>query len=62
MFWSSNSKRNAPSHQKAYDYSRADWGGFSDDLRNLTWEDIFKLGASVAASESCKWVQVEIYV
>ena len=29
-------------------------------MRDLSWEDIFKLGASAAASEFCKWFQVGI--
>ena len=37
----------------AYDYSRADWDGLRDHLRD---------GASTAASEFCEWVQVEIDV
>ena len=37
----------------AYDFSRADWDGLHDDLRNVPWEDTFKLGASAAASEFC---------
>ena len=56
--FSSNSQRDAPFHRIAYDYSRADWDGLRDHLRNVPWEDIFKLGASVAASEFCEWVQV----
>ena len=31
-------------------------------MRDVPWEDIFKLGASVAASEFCEWVQVGIDV
>ena len=27
-------------------------------MRDVPWEDIFKLGASAAASEFCEWVQV----
>ena len=46
----------------AYDCSRADWDGLCDHLRDVSWEDIFKLGASVAASEFCEWVQVGIDV
>ena len=46
----------------AYDYSRADWGGLHDHLRDVPWEDIFKLSASAAASEFCEWVQVGIDV
>ena len=56
----SNSKQDAPFHRIAYDYSRADWDGLRDHLRDLLWEDIFKLGASAASSESCEWVQVGI--
>ena len=28
-------------------------------MRDVPWEDIFKLGASAATSEFCEWVQVE---
>ena len=42
--------------------SCADWDGLFDHLRDLPWEDIFKLSASAAASEFCEWVQVEIDV
>ena len=31
-------------------------------MRDVPWEDIFKLSASAAASEFCKWVQVGIDV
>ena len=58
----SNSQWDAPFHRIAYDYSSADWDGLYDHLRDVPWEDIFKLGASAAASEFCKWVQVEIDV
>ena len=51
----SNSQRDAPFHRIAYDYSHADWDGLRDHLRDVPWEDIFKLGAS-AASEFCEWV------
>ena len=44
-----NSKKDAPFHGMAYDYSRADWDGLCDHLRNVLWEDIFKLSASAAA-------------
>ena len=54
-----NSQRDAPFHCIAYDYSRADWDGLRDHLRDIPWENIFKLGASSAASEFCQWVQVE---
>ena len=55
---SSNSQWDAPFHGIAYDYSRADWNGLRDHLRDVPWEDIFKLGA--AAIEFCEWVRVEV--
>ena len=53
-----NSQQDAPFHRIAYDYSHADWDGLCDHLRDVPWEDVFKLGASGAASEFCEWVQV----
>ena len=47
----SNLQRDAPFHRLAYGYSHADWDGLCDHLRVVPWEDIFKLGASAAASE-----------
>ena len=58
----SNSQRDAPFHRKAYDYSRADWGGLCDHLRDVPWEDTFKFIASAVVSEFCECVQVEIDV
>ena len=57
-----NSQQDAPFHRIAYDYSRADWDGLRDHLRDVPWEDIFKLSASAATSEFCEWVQVGIDV
>ena len=57
-----NSKQDTPFHRVAYDYSRADWDGLCDHLRDVPWEDIFKLSASAAASEFCEWVQVGVDV
>ena len=57
-----NSKQDAPFHRIAYDYSCADWDGLRDHLRDVPWEDIFKLSASTAASEICERVQVGIDV
>ena len=54
--------KNTPFHRLAYDYSRADYDGLYDRLRDVPWEDIFKISASAAASEFCKWVQVGIDV
>ena len=58
----SNSQRNTPFHRIAYDYSRADWDGLRDHLRDVPWDDISKLSASTAASEFCEWVQVGMNV
>ena len=57
-----NSKPHDPSHRIAYDYSRADWDGLRDHLRDVPREDIFKLFDSAAASEFCEWVLVGIDV
>ena len=57
-----NSKQDTPFHRVAYDYSRADWDGLCDHLRDVPWKDIFQLRASAAASEFCEWVQVGIDV
>ena len=57
-----NSQQDAPFHRIAYEYSHTDWDGLRDHLRDVPWEDIFKLGASAAASEFCEWVQVGIDV
>ena len=57
-----NSQRDVPFHGIAYDYSRADWDGLHGHFRDVPWEDIFKLGASAAASEFCEWGQVIIDV
>ena len=42
----------------AYKYSHAGWDGLRDHL------NIFKLSASTAASEFCKWVQfgIDVYI
>ena len=57
-----NLKQNTPFHRVAYDYCRADWDGLRDHLRDVRREDIFKLSASIVASEFCGWVQVGIDV
>ena len=49
----SNSQQDAPFHHTAYDYSRADWDGLCDHIRDVPWEGIFKLGTS-AAGEFCE--------
>ena len=57
-----NSQQDAPFHRIAYDYSRADWDGLRDHLRDVPWEDIFKLSASAAASEFCEWVRDDLSI
>ena len=49
-----NSQWDALLHRIAYDHSRANWDGLCGYLRDVPWEDIFKLGASAAASEFCQ--------
>ena len=58
----SNSQQAAPFHCIAYDYSSVDWDGLSDYLRDVPWEDIFKLNASAATNEFFEWVLVGIDV
>ena len=58
----SNSQRDAPFHCIVYDCFCADWDGLRDHFRDVLREDIFKLGASAAASEFCEYVQVGIDV
>ena len=47
-----------------YDYSRGDWDGLGNHLRDVPGKDIFKLSTSAAASEFCKWLQVglDVYI
>ena len=52
-----NSKRNALFHCIDYDYSCADW---DVNVRDVSWEDVFKFSASAAASDFCEWIQVGI--
>ena len=60
----SNSQWDATFHRIAHEYSCVDWIGLCDHLRDVPWEDIFKPGASAAASEFCEWIQVgiDIYI
>ena len=47
-------------HRIAYDYSQADWDGLGDHLRDIPWEDIFKLSDSAAASEFVSGFRLEL--
>ena len=59
----SNSEGDVLFHDVAYDYSRADWDGLSDHLRDVPRGDIFKLGAT-ADSEFHKYdkVGIDVYI
>ena len=58
----SNSQCDTLFHCIAFDYCYAGWDGLCDHLRDVPWEDIFKLSSSVPVSEFCKLVQVQIDV
>ena len=64
IYFPTYSKRDVPFHRIAYDYSRADWDGLWDHLRDVPWEDIFKLSASAATSEFYEWVEggIDAYI
>ena len=62
IYFPSNPQQDALFHCKPYHYSCSDWDGLHDRLRDVPWEDMFKLGASAAVSEFCEWVQVGIDV
>ena len=47
-------QRGALFNHIAYDYSCPDWDGLFDHLRDVLWEDIFKLSASAAVKEFCE--------
>ena len=49
-------------HHISYDCSCAAWDSLYDHLRDVPWEDIFKVGASAAGSKFCEWVLVGIDV
>ena len=52
-------------HRVASNYSHVDWDSLCDYFRDVSWQDIFKLGASAAAaSEFCEWVQlgIDVYI
>ena len=60
----SYSQWDAPFHRVTYDYSHADWDSLRDHLRDVPFEDIFKLSVSAAATESCERVHfgVDAYI
>ena len=48
----SNSKGDIHFHGTPYDYSRADWDGLPDHLRDVPWENIFRL----SDLDCCYWI------
>ena len=60
----SNSRRDAPFHCIAHDCSRADFKGIRDYLRDVPWEEIFKLSGSFATCEFSEWAHVgtDVYI
>ena len=57
-----NSKQEDPFHCIAHDYSLADWDDLRDHLRDVPWDNIFKLSSSAATSEFFEWIQIGIDV
>ena len=55
-----NSKWGAPFHYITYDYCRADWDGLQDHLKDVSWEDIFKLSGSAATSNFVSGFRLEL--
>ena len=56
-----NSKQDTPFHCVGYDESLPDWDGLWDHLRDVPWDNIFKLNASTA-SDFYEWAQLGIAV
>ena len=54
-----SSKYDALFHCMAYNYSLADWDGLCDHLRDLPWEDMFKLTASASATTEF-WERIQV--
>ena len=55
-----NSQRDPPFHCIAYDYSHADWDDLREYLRDVPWEDIFKLGASAVLVNFVSGLRLEL--
>ena len=51
-------------HCVASDFYCADWDGLCDHLRDVLWENFFKLGASCVPKDCSGWVQVgtDVYI
>ena len=55
--FSLNSKWDALVYGITCGYYCIDWAGLFDHLRDVPWEDIFKLDVSAGGGEFCEWVQ-----
>ena len=62
IYFPIKSRQDALFHRVAYDYSHTDLDGLLDHLRDVLWENIFKLSASTATTELFKRFQVGIDV
>ena len=61
--FSLNSKEDAPFHSSTYEICYASWNSLYYYLRNVSWENIFKIGATAtSATEFCEIVQTRIDV
>ena len=49
-----------PYHRTVYSYSKADWDGLRDHLRDVPWSDIFSHDTTFAAKELSEWVEIGI--
>ena len=56
----SNSELDAPFYCIAYDWDRVDWDGIRDHLKDVPWEDIFKLSFSTGGGEFCDSFRLEL--
>ena len=41
-------------------YLCAEWGGLFDQLVDVPWRNVFKIGAAAYASELCEWIRFGI--
>ena len=47
-------------NSRCISYLCAEWGGLFDQLVDVPWRNVFKIGASAYASELCEWIQFGI--
>ena len=54
----------SPYHRTLYSFHRGDWDSFRDFLRDMPWNDIFKLSADECAKEVVSWLQegIDVFV